>query len=596
MQGKDESLDQYTDAVNASFGHGGGYSQVYYKMATLLYNLQYILGDSLFQHAMKHYFNQWKFCHPYFEDMRKSFSEYTHTDLDWFFDEWLETTKTIDYKVQHVKKLDNKDNYMIEFKRIGRSQMPIDFTVIAKDGKRYNYYVPNTWFQKATDATVLPKWYGWDKLHPTYKAYVIIPGGIKNVIIDTSGRLADINRLNNYEKTPVDVSFDSQISNYPDWDAYDLRWRPDVWYNNVDALKLGLHLDGNYMNYQRIFSLTAWLDIGNFITSASTKSDLGLALGNHEWASGIFSYQTPFKTFIKSTDWTLNASYVDGLITAKTGINIAANDYNKLSLDYQTLYRPYSYDLDYLPDPAWWNYGKFNTSMNLSYTHTYRYFKGNGTINFELRSSGLLSDYSYSYARISVVNKNKLGKLDVNTRTFIQYGTGSNWAPESELYLGGANPEELMGDKYTRSVGIPPFSITGPAFYNNFQEGGGLDVRGAGMGIAGSSGICENIEFEFDRLVKFTPRFTRNWLKLDTYIFADGATISGTNMGNDLNFPSLYADAGPGVAFTIKHFWVLEKVKPLTVRLDLPLLLYQSDINSTNIPKFRWVIGINRAF
>jgi hypothetical protein len=44
-------------------------------------NLQYVMGDSLFQHAMKHYFDQWKLCHPYFEDFRNSFIQNTHVDL-----------------------------------------------------------------------------------------------------------------------------------------------------------------------------------------------------------------------------------------------------------------------------------------------------------------------------------------------------------------------------------------------------------------------------------------------------------------------------------------------------------------------------------
>ena len=41
-------------------GHGGGYRHVYYKTATMLYNLQYVLGDELFLDAMKHYFETWK--------------------------------------------------------------------------------------------------------------------------------------------------------------------------------------------------------------------------------------------------------------------------------------------------------------------------------------------------------------------------------------------------------------------------------------------------------------------------------------------------------------------------------------------------------
>ena len=70
----------------------------------MLLNLQYVLGDSLFQQAMKHYFNQWKFCHPYPEDFRNSIIQFTHVDLNWFFDQWMESTKTIDYAISRVKK------------------------------------------------------------------------------------------------------------------------------------------------------------------------------------------------------------------------------------------------------------------------------------------------------------------------------------------------------------------------------------------------------------------------------------------------------------------------------------------------------------
>ena len=55
------------------------------KTAVMLYNLQYVLGDSLFLNAMQHYVKQWKFAHPYFEDFRNSIIQYTKVDLNWFF-------------------------------------------------------------------------------------------------------------------------------------------------------------------------------------------------------------------------------------------------------------------------------------------------------------------------------------------------------------------------------------------------------------------------------------------------------------------------------------------------------------------------------
>src|SRR5665213_1535642 len=129
-----------------------------------------------------------------------------------------------------------------------------------------------------------------------------------------------------------------------------------------------------------------------------------------------------------------------------------------------------------------------------------------------------------------------MGKLDLSTRGFIQYGTGT-FPGESALYLASANPEELTDNKYTRSVAFVPAQWVGyGATTNHFQEGGGLDLRGyAGYLVAqsntkdgnvytvykGNSGAAVNAELEFDRLVKIAPKITRNWLKLDTYFFGD---------------------------------------------------------------------------
>src|ERR1017187_103543 len=185
MRGDETTINTHSDYFNGALNHGGGYGQVYFKMSTMLYNMQYVLGDSLFLKAMQHYFSQWKFCHPYFEDFRNSIINYTHADLTWFFDAWMETSKTIDYGIKCVKK-DNsndnaKDNFIITFKRYGRIQMPLDFRVYANDGKTYDFYIPCNWWEKKTDATILPKWEGWDKLHPTYQAKVYIPSGIENI-------------------------------------------------------------------------------------------------------------------------------------------------------------------------------------------------------------------------------------------------------------------------------------------------------------------------------------------------------------------------------------------------------------------------------
>ena len=86
---------------------------------------------------------------------------YTKVDLNWFFDQWLETDKRLDYSINKVNKIGN-DEYELHFERKKRMQSPIDFTVIAKDQKKYKFHIPNQWFVKETDAKVLEKWHGWD--------------------------------------------------------------------------------------------------------------------------------------------------------------------------------------------------------------------------------------------------------------------------------------------------------------------------------------------------------------------------------------------------------------------------------------------------
>src|SRR5574338_571144 len=100
--------------------------------------------------------------------------------------------------------MDEKENeYRITFHRKGEMQMPIDFIVIGENDSTYKFHIPNNWFVKNTDATVLPRWIGWGKLNEQYIATVTMPAGIKDVVIDPSKRLADVNQLNNSLHFPV---------------------------------------------------------------------------------------------------------------------------------------------------------------------------------------------------------------------------------------------------------------------------------------------------------------------------------------------------------------------------------------------------------
>jgi hypothetical protein len=611
-KGDEATLNTHSDHFGSALRHGGGYSQVYMKTATMLWNLQYVLGDELFQKCMQHYFNQWKFCHPYPEDFRNSVIQFSHVDLNWFFDEWIETSQTIDYGVKGVKKGKETNEYIVTIVRKGRMQMPIDFTVTSNDDKSYSYYIPNTWFEKKTKATVLPRWIGWDKLQPEYQAHVIIPSGIKAVSIDTTNRLADVNMLNNSLKMPVSYSFDSKIYNAPDWRHYELFARPDIWFNNYDGVKVGLHLNGNYLNYRHIFDANVWYNTGLL----QQPLPAGAEINKFDLISFRFNYKTATDKVLKRSDVFLSAKFLDGLMAYSAGFEFKdPTQKNLFYVFFKSMLRPQASSLNYLMYPGEWNYNQYNNTINLGINHNYNYRHGSGSLNVALRTTALGSNYDYATLTLTQINRHDLGKkIRLSTRIFAQAGTGNNFAPESALFLAGASPEEMMDNKFTRSAAFFPSDWTGyGATTNHFQYGGGLNLRGYAGYLApklmndgsermlykGTNGASASGELEFQKLfagILHVSSKLKNTLAFQTYLFGDAGIIN-SNIGSEaLSFDALRADGGLGVTLTIKRWGPLQTVSPLTIRFDMPFFLSSTPAAEPDYFTFRWVLGINRTF
>ena len=190
---------------------------------------------------------------------------------------------------------------------------------------------------------------------------------------------------------------------------------------------------------------------------------------------------------------------------------------------------------------------------------------------------------------------------------------------ESALYLAGASPEELMNNKYTRSIGFIPTAWQGYSTdaTNNFQQGGGLNLRGyAGYvpveekngtiytAYKGTSGMGFNMEVEFSNYINWKPAIFNKWIKADAYAFADAGLINLSANQSGVYNQSIYtsklsalrADAGIGAAFTIKNYGPFTRVKPLVLRIDLPIFINRTPANQPDFTAFRWVVGIGRCF
>lgn len=622
--GNDPQLNTHSDGFHGAIRHGGGYGHVYYKTAAMLYNLQYVLGDELFLKAMQYYFKKWSFAHPYPEDFRQSIIEYTHADLNWFFDQWLETSKNIDYSVVKVKRVkDEKNTFNIFFKRKGRMQMPLDFQVKDKENRTFDFYIPNQYFEKETEATTLAKWTGWDKLHPKYTAKITLPEAyegakvrIKDVIIDPSERLADAHIFDNRLKEGeyVNWRFDSHVWNYPDWKTYHINYRPDIWWNAYDGFKLGWHLDGTYMNRKHNFWLTAWYNTRLFqgnLPSQAIDSEENKYYTNDRFNYN-FWYSTALDRVLPNTDIKLASRKLDGLCLREIEIIKGFKKNLDVTLGFKSMERKEINDKNYLLYPNEWDIENHNASLNFGLSKKVSNPKKTyaGELNVLARTS-VSQDVNYQFIEMDYVEDVKLWRLNWSTRFYGRFGT-KNTPTESSLYLAGANGETMVENKYVRASGFFPNDWIGEYgnSINHFHHGGGLNLRGyagyyaveedeSGTPVTayrGNSGFAINTELEFDNIIKLKKaRKLKSIFDFDSYIFADFGALTYVNSDNNSQWSKLRADAGVGASFTIKRWFKLYNIKPLTIRFDIPFIVTTAPAGENNVA-FRWVLGFNRAF
>lgn len=94
-------------------------------------------------------------------------------------------------------------------------------------------------------------------------------------------------------------------------------------------------------------------------------------------------------------------------------------------------------------------------------------------------------------------------------------------------------------------------------------------------------------------------------MHVDAYLFADAGVLAANNVNNlehtltggasKVN-TGLMVSAGPGFVFTIKKWGVLDEVKPLSIRLDLPVFLSNKPYTQADYLMFRWQVGVSRSF
>jgi len=102
--------------------------------------LRYLVGDETFSNILQTFFSQYKYSQATTRDFQEISSQVFGKDLKWFFEEWLTSTKEIDYEVSEVisQKLEGEDEYQtsITLTQNGTAIMPTEVLIELKNGER----------------------------------------------------------------------------------------------------------------------------------------------------------------------------------------------------------------------------------------------------------------------------------------------------------------------------------------------------------------------------------------------------------------------------------------------------------------------------
>ncbi|MFN0037620.1 MAG: M1 family metallopeptidase [Saprospiraceae bacterium] len=200
--GKEEPLTTHADHFHSNYGYG---LAAYVKGSVYLAQMEYIVGKQVFDRGLLRYFDTWKFRHPNANDVTRVFEKVSGLELDWYKEDWVNTTNTIDYAVKSVESEGRKTTKVV-IERIGRMAMPLDIVVTYANGDQEIFYAPLEGMrgekpaENNTARTVLPD-HRW--VDPTYEFE--IPEKMKKVAtveIDPTHRMADIELGNNVWKKP----------------------------------------------------------------------------------------------------------------------------------------------------------------------------------------------------------------------------------------------------------------------------------------------------------------------------------------------------------------------------------------------------------
>ncbi len=110
---------------------------VYTKGSGILWMLRGLVGKEKFEQLLREYYARFQFQNVTTSDFTLLAEDISQQELDWFFDQWLRTTKTLDFSISEVRTLSQTDGRYqdaITLQRTGEATMPVVIQLIDSQG------------------------------------------------------------------------------------------------------------------------------------------------------------------------------------------------------------------------------------------------------------------------------------------------------------------------------------------------------------------------------------------------------------------------------------------------------------------------------
>ncbi|MCF7902417.1 MAG: M1 family metallopeptidase [Candidatus Marinimicrobia bacterium] len=533
------------------FVHHESYRRnVYTKAGLMLSVLKNYLGEARFLKGMRLYYDRFALKHPTTPDYIKAMEDATGEDLDWFFEQWLDTPGHVDYALDgyKIKQLPGGDyETTARVIRLGDYYMPVAIAVI---GPRYERVTKRLEpFRYQTKGVVS----------------IISPFKPVNVVVDPDDVYMDANRLNNDAKR--NLNFRYRIHGWDNYrpDAYTVEYAPLLGFTDASSAKLGLDLKGTYRGLMREFNAQVWF----------SASDQPIDWRLH-WP-GKFAFRGG------ELKGTLDASFLEGVGQVELAIKqrwasvlwkqpIHAL---KLAMDYTNI----NHTNALLPVSS--QYARFLTRYELELKHTDMYVQtafsptalGNRNASFSQVEVGLNWTKHWS----SMTLRSRFTRFAADGSVPVELLPATSNAARIDQFNSDANRYLGLTDELAELA-------------RHYSLPGGGNLRGW-IGNPVYAPYLWSINLQGDRELKRVP------LPVDVTaaLFADVGQFAFQQPG------TWHTLGDGGFSILLRHRWVrtnwlTASLAPIHFRIDVPVVLYDWRDENVNWDLGDWSFSFTYAF